>query len=182
MSNFTFTLEEHEKNTKVIVLSNKELVEDIFDSYDFDLLPLDEKTYLIEDTIENIYEELTDFITEESEEFESSDSFLLTESDTVYEIESITSVNFLEEGTAKRKIVVRQGKKKIIFKCGAGQKKVGRRCVRRPSSDLMKMKRRARISARKAKRKRGASNRRRAISLRRRSVLVRNTPQKKKKK
>jgi len=75
----------------------------------------------------------------------------------------------LTEGVAKRKVVVRKGKRKVIFKCAPGQKKIGkRRCVKRPSRELFKMKRRAKRSARKAKKKRLQANRKRKISLRRR--------------
>jgi hypothetical protein len=78
----------------------------------------------------------------------------------------------LNEGTAQRKVVIRGGKRKIIFKCKPGEKKIGpRRCVRRKSSELAKMRRRARRAARKSKNKRGRALRKRRISLRRRKTL-----------
>jgi hypothetical protein len=78
----------------------------------------------------------------------------------------------MNEGTAQRKVVIRNGKRKIIFKCKPGEKKIGpRRCVRRKSSELAKMRRRARRAARKSKNKRGRALRKRKISLRRRKTL-----------
>jgi hypothetical protein len=77
----------------------------------------------------------------------------------------------LDEGVAQRKIVVRNGKRKVIFRCKPGEKKIGRRCARRKSSELAKMRRRARRAARKSKSKRGRALRKRRISLRRRKTL-----------
>ena len=75
----------------------------------------------------------------------------------------------LDEAAARKTIVVRKGKKKIIFKCAAGMMKKGpRQCVRRPASSLRKLKFRSKRSARKSKSKRGQSNRRRKISVRKR--------------
>ena len=74
----------------------------------------------------------------------------------------------LIEGIAKRKLVVRKGKRKVLFRCKPGEKKVGRQCRRIPSSQLTKLKRRARLAARKARTKRVRAQRRRKISLRRR--------------
>lgn len=82
------------------------------------------------------------------------------------------SGELLDEATAKRKIVVRKGKRKLIFKCGPGMMKRGTRtCVRRPGSQLRKMKLRARRSARKSRRKRSVAARKRKISLRKRASL-----------
>jgi hypothetical protein len=77
----------------------------------------------------------------------------------------------LDEGVAQRKIVVRGGKRKVIFRCKPGEKKISRRCARRKSSELAKMRRRARRAARKSKSKRGRALRKRRISLRRRKTL-----------
>lgn len=78
----------------------------------------------------------------------------------------------LDEGVATRKIVIRAGKRKIIFRCKPGEKKIGqRRCVRRKSSELSRMRRRAKRAARKSKNKRGRALRKRRISLRRRKTL-----------
>jgi hypothetical protein len=74
----------------------------------------------------------------------------------------------LNEGIAKRKQVVRKGKRRIIFKCKPGEKKVRRSCIKRSTSELSKMKRRAKRSARKAKSKRSRANRRRKLSMKRR--------------
>jgi len=75
----------------------------------------------------------------------------------------------LMEGIAKRKVVVRGGKRKVLFRCKPGEKKIGKRqCRRIPSSQLMKLKRKAKRSARKARTKRMRAQRRRNISLRRR--------------
>lgn len=84
----------------------------------------------------------------------------------------------LDEGVAKRKIVIRGGKRKIIFRCKPGEKKIKRRCVRRKSSELAKMRRRARRAARKSKSKRGRALRKRRISLRRRKTIGGTTPHK----
>lgn len=77
----------------------------------------------------------------------------------------------LDEGVAQRKIVIRGGKRKVIFRCKPGEKKIGRRCARRKSSDLAKMRRRARRAARKSKAKRGRALRKRRLSLRRRKTI-----------
>lgn len=77
----------------------------------------------------------------------------------------------LDEGVAQRKVVIRGGKRKVIFRCKPGEKKIGRRCVRRKSTELAKMKRRARRAARKSRNKRGRALRKRRISLRRRKTI-----------
>jgi|LauGreDrversion4_2_1035121.scaffolds.fasta_scaffold21735_2 hypothetical protein len=106
---------------------------------------------------------------EESDGIRVTDSFdELLEEFEEYDFVSASAIDLIE-ASAKRKVVIRRGKRKVIFKCAPGQKKVGpRRCVKRPSRDLMKMKRRARRAARKARRKRSQANRRRKISLRKR--------------
>jgi hypothetical protein len=80
----------------------------------------------------------------------------------------IPTASFLLEASAKRKIVIRRGKRKVIFQCPPGQKKIGRRCQKRPTRELMKLKRRAKRAARKSRRKRSQANRRRKMSLKRR--------------
>lgn len=80
----------------------------------------------------------------------------------------------LMEALAKRKVVIRGGKKKVLFRCNPGEKKVGpRQCRKMPSSQLNKLKRKARRAARKAKTKRMRAQRRRKISLRRRRNIPR---------
>ena len=125
-----------------------------------DVIPIEELTLFLEDN---------DFDYRVSEDaLEIFDSFdELIEELSEYELENSSATELLE-ASAKRKVVVRKGKRKVIFKCPPGQKKIGRRCARRSSRDLMKMKRRARRAARKARRKRSQANRRRKISLRRR--------------
>lgn len=82
-----------------------------------------------------------------------------------FEVES----EMLNEIAAKRKIVVRKGKRKIIFKCAPGFKKVGPRvCRKRQASQLRKMKLRAKRSARKSRGKRSAARRKRKLSMRKR--------------
>lgn len=85
------------------------------------------------------------------------------------DVEDYISVGELSEGAARKKLVVRKGKKRILFVCGPGMMKRGpRQCVRRPASSLRKLKFRSKRSARKSKSKRGQSNRRRKISVRKR--------------
>lgn len=86
----------------------------------------------------------------------------------------IPSASMILEGSAKRKIVIRRGKRKIIFQCPPGQKKIGRRCQKRPTRELMKLKRRARRAARKSRRKRSQANRRRKMSLKRRPHKIKH--------
>ena len=102
-----------------------------------------------------------------------SDSFLIYDSfDEIAEEFLFSTLEvLLDEGVAQRKVVVRNGKRKVIFRCNPGEKKIGRRCARRKSSELAKMRRRARRAARKSKSKRGRALRKRRISLRRRKTL-----------
>lgn len=76
----------------------------------------------------------------------------------------------LTEIAARRKIVIRKGRKKIIFKCPPGKKKVGRSCMMRKASQRIKLSKAHRIGARKARSKRSRSNR-----LRKRSNLKRSS-------
>ena len=138
-----------------------------------ELTEQDDRVILVSDTIP--VEELTVFLEENdfdyevlADRIEVLDNFdELLEELADYDLEDSTATDIME-ASAKRKVVVRKGKRKVIFKCAPGQKKIGRRCARRSSRDLMKMKRRARRAARKARRKRSQANRRRKISLRRR--------------
>jgi hypothetical protein len=108
------------------------------------------------------------------EYYETSDGICVTDSfeELVEELNEydfvVSSATEILEANAKRKIVIRKGKRKIIFRCKPGQKKVGRRCVTRPTKELMKLKRRARRAARKSRSKKAQANRKRKISLRRR--------------
>jgi hypothetical protein len=138
-----------------------------------ELVEQDDRVILVSDTIP--VEELTLFLEENDFDYELTEDTIevfdsfdeLIEELSEYDIHNPSATELLE-ASAKRKVVVRRGKRKIIFKCAPGQKKIGRRCVKRPSRDLMKMKRRARRAARKARRKRSQANRRRKVSLRRR--------------
>jgi hypothetical protein len=115
------------------------MLEIFLEEEDFDFV-LDINKFTINDPIDELFEELLD-----------------TDLETL-----------LLEGVAKRKIVIRNGKRKIIFRCKPGEKKINRRCVRRKSSELQRMRRRAKRAARKSKSKRGRALRKRRISLRRR--------------
>lgn len=182
---FSFTLiEKSDTQTEVIfLLEDKDKIENILDSYEFDFYSKNKTTFVIEENIDDVYYDLTDF--EESDSnilMEDEEGFYVTPMDDIYEI-IVTSEyrpeaasDYLVEGTAKRTVAVRGGKRKIIFKCAPGQMKVGRTCRRRPTAQLNKMKRRARITARKTRRKRRLAARKRKISLRRRAVLVRKKP------
>jgi hypothetical protein len=103
----------------------------------------------------------------------SGNSFVVYDSfeELIEEFSNSTLETLLDEGVAKRKVVIRGGKRKVIFRCKPGEKKIQRRCVRRKSSELAKMRRRARRAARKSKSKRGRALRKRRISLRRRKTI-----------
>jgi hypothetical protein len=103
----------------------------------------------------------------------SQNSFVVYDSfeELIEEFTNSTLEILLDEGVAKRKVVIRGGKRKVIFRCKPGEKKIQRRCVRRKSSELAKMRRRARRAARKSKSKRGRALRKRRISLRRRKTI-----------
>jgi hypothetical protein len=118
------------------------MLELFLEEEDFDFV-LDINKFTINDPIDELFEELLD-----------------TDLETL-----------LLEGVAKRKIVIRNGKRKIIFRCKPGEKKINRRCVRRKSSELQRMRRRAKRAARKSKSKRGRALRKRRISLRRRRTI-----------
>lgn len=134
-------------------------------SYDEIALILEENDFeyvLCEDGIfvEDSFEELM----EEFDEYDFKTQVVLID----HPIRDLPALYILE-GTAKRKVVVRRGKRKVIYKCAPGQHKVGRnRCVKTASGTLMKMKRRAKRAAKKSKRKRSQANRRRKVSMRRR--------------
>lgn len=139
----------------------------------FELVEDDGKVIIVPENIP--IEELTVFLEENDFDYSVSGEYIevfdsldeLCEELSEYEILNPSAIDLLE-ASAKRKVVVRRGRRKIIFQCPPGQKKIKRRCVKRPSRELMKMKRRARRAARKARRKRSQANRRRKISLRKR--------------
>lgn len=93
----------------------------------------------------------------------------------VVDLIPVEELEMLAEG-AKRKIVIRGGKKKIIFKCPPGMKlaaRGSRACKKMGGAEKAKRSRMARRSAIKARRKRVTANRKRAKSLRRRKMFVR---------
>lgn len=95
--------------------------------------------------------------------------------DQVMELIPIEELEMLAEG-AKRKIVIRGGKKRIIFKCPPGMKlaaRGSRACKKMGGAEKAKRSRIARRSAVKARRKKATANRKRAKSLRRRKMFVR---------
>jgi hypothetical protein len=176
---FSFTLVESTDYTTDIFFSkkNKDTIELLLDSYDFEFEDHDTR-FTINEPINDIYDELTGLEMDETQILlnEEDEGFYLTPMDEVFEIEFISigssESNVLNEGIPKRTLVIRKGKRKILFKCGPGQMKVGRSCRRRPTSQLNKMKRRAKISARKARKRRQIAGRKRKISMRRRALLV----------
>jgi hypothetical protein len=128
------------ENIITVETEQEGLMMEIFLEENFFDFDMDLMTFTVYDDVEELFEELLDH----------------------------DLVILLDEGVAQRKIVIRGGKRKIIFRCKPGEKKINRRCVRRKSSDLAKMKRRAVRSARKSKSKRGRTLRKRRISMKRR--------------
>jgi len=124
--------------------------------------------YLDEEGIE--WEE-KDGVIEILDPVEEADIEVEVEAEEADEVEESVEVQteMINEASAKRKIVVRRGKKRIIFKCGPGMMKRGPRlCVRRPGSQLRKMRLRSKRSARKARSKRNVAKRKRKLSMRKR--------------
>lgn len=128
-------------------------------------------------------EDVIEYLEQEGIEWEERDGVIeildpVEEADIEVEIEAEDGeieesfdieTEMLNEVAATRKIVVRKGKKRIIFKCGPGLMKRGPRiCVRRPGSQLRKMKLRSKRSARKSRSKRGVARRKRKLSMRKR--------------
>ena len=129
---------------------------DFLEENNFEYKENTDYTILVEDSLEELFEELIEY----------NLILYLTE----YGDQNIT---FITEGSAKRKIVIRKGKRKVIFQCEPGQKKLGRRCVKRPQKDIAKLKRRAKRAARKSKSKRKSALRKRRMSLRKRASIDR---------
>ena len=128
------------------------------------------------------HEDVVDYLEQEGIEWEEQDGVIyildpVEEADITVEVEENEEIDeefeveseMLNEVAAKRKIVVRKGKKRIIFKCAPGFKKKGPRvCVKRPASQLRKMKLTAKRTARKSRGKRAQAKRKRKLSLRKR--------------
>ena len=106
---------------------------------------------------------------------ETDEGFSIQESSFEELTEVLSEYNIAEdltEASPVRKVVVRAGKRRIVYRCPPGNKKIKRRCVRRPSAELARVKRGARKAARKSKSKRSRANRRRKISLKRRASFA----------
>jgi hypothetical protein len=128
------------------------------------------------------YEDVVEYLDENEVEWEERDGVIYIldaveeaeitiEDDDSEEIEESVDIEgeMLNEVAAKRKIVVRKGRKKILFKCAPGFKKKGpRTCVKRATGQLRKLKLRAKRSARKARSKRSQAKRKRKFSMRKR--------------
>jgi len=128
------------------------------------------------------YEDVVEYLDENEVEWEEKDGVIYIldaveeaeisiEDDDSEEIEESVDIEgeMLNEVAAKRKIVVRKGRKKILFKCAPGFKKKGpRTCVKRATGQLRKMKLSAKRAARKARGKRSQAKRKRKLSLRKR--------------
>jgi len=133
----------------------------------------EEDTYLDIVCSETIHPILLDLLNEEYFNYNETETGVtiddssfeeLTETLSEYELDIL-----LTEGSPIRKMVVRGGKRKIIYRCPPGNKKIKRRCVKRPAGELARLKRSARKAARKARSKRARAIRRRKISLKRRA-------------
>lgn len=96
----------------------------------------------------------------------------LDDDDCIYDDEEYyddnEDVERLDEITAKRKKVVRDGKRKIKWVCPTGYRKKGRTCVRMSASDRRDLSIRSKRSARKSRSKRASAIRKRKISNRKR--------------
>jgi len=128
------------------------------------------------------YEDVVEYLDENEVEWEEKDGVIYIldaveeaeisiEDDDSEEIEESVDIEgeMLNEVAAKRKIVVRKGRKKILFKCAPGFKKKGpRTCVKRATGQLRKMKLTAKRAARKARGKRSQAKRKRKLSMRKR--------------
>lgn len=150
----------------------------VFEEFDAELT--EEKIVL--DMPNFSYEDVVEYLESEGVEWEEKDGVIyildpVEEADITVEVEEDEEIEeeieieseMLNEAAAKRKIVVRRGKKRIIFKCAPGFKKKGpRTCVKRPASQLRKMKLTAKRSARKARGKKASARRKRKLSLRKR--------------
>lgn len=150
----------------------------IFEEFDAELT--EEKIVL--DMPNFSYEDVVDYLEQEGIEWEEQDGVIyildpVEEADITVEVEENEEIDeefeveseMLNEVAAKRKIVVRKGKKRIIFKCAPGFKKKGpRACVKRAASQLRKMKLTAKRASRKSRGKRAQAKRKRKLSLRKR--------------
>jgi len=132
------------------------------------------KQYLKEETAEQTVEfDLDGKSIEDVTAFLDSQgiSYTVGEDGYIYVDDNDVQEETITEGSVKRKLVVRSGRKKILFVCAPGKKKVGRTCMVRKSSDLVKLKRRNKRSARRAKSKHSVSARKRRLANKRRKAF-----------
>lgn len=150
----------------------------IFEEFDAELteekIVLDMPNFSREDVVEYLETEGVEWEEKDGviyilDPVEEADITVEVEEDEEIEEEFEIESQMLNEVAAKRKIVVRRGKKRIIFKCAPGFKKKGpRTCVKRAASQLRKLKLTAKRSARKSRGKRAQAKRKRKLSLRKR--------------
>lgn len=150
----------------------------IFEEFDAELteeqIVLDMPNFSHEDIVEYLEENEVDWEERDGviyilDPVEEADITVEVDEDEEIEEEFEIESHIINEVAAKRKIVVRKGKRRIIFKCAPGFKKVGpRTCRRRQASQLRKMKLRAKRTARKSRGKRSAAKRKRTMSMRKR--------------
>lgn len=144
------------------------------------VLDVDEYTSLV--SFDNIVaEEVKQILVEEEYDFTQVQDNIISVDATTQELEETflqydliytDDIFQLNEGVAKRTLVIRRGQRKIIFKCKPGEKKIGRRCVRRKAAELNRMKRSAKRAAIKARSKKASAKRLRKISLRKRQATI----------
>ncbi len=131
---------------------------------------------IVIDLPEYSFEDITEYLNDNEVEYTTDKNGIIWITDPVEQAEISISENIeesfsisIDEAAAKKKIVVRKGKKKILFMCAPGMMKRGpRQCVRRNATSLRKLKFRSKRSARKSRSKRGQSNRKRRVSVRKR--------------
>jgi hypothetical protein len=155
---FGYIILEEKENAVLVSLSKFNYFDfiDFLEENNFAYQENNDYSILVEDSLEELFEELIEYnlvlyLTEYGDQ----------------------NISFISEGSAKRKIVIRKGKRKVVFQCQPGQKKLGKRCVKRPQKDIAKLKRRAKRAARKSKSKKRSALRKRKLSLRKRASIDR---------
>lgn len=125
---------------------------------------------------ELIHNKLIDLFEDEYFIFSETENGFILEDTSIEEIQEVFSeydlLEIINEAAPVRKVVVRAGRRRVVYRCPPGQKKIKRRCVRRPAAELARVKRGARKAARKARSKRARATRRRKISLKRRASFA----------
>ena len=143
---------------------------------EFDIEISEEIDYLNIICTDSISSKLIEILEEEYFIYKSTETGFIIEHSSIDElIDTLSEYNITEilnEAAPVRKVVVRGGRRRVVFRCPPGQKKIKRRCVRRPASELARVKRGARKAARKARSKRARATRRRKISLKRRAAFA----------